>query len=139
MGRVLGVDWGKHRVGLALSDETRTICRPLPTLTDLTKRDLVAEIVSITRREGVDTVVVGHPVRMSGEAGPSAHAAGHLADAIAAGDTTLRVLLWDERLTSREAAEILHERGEKTRKGSGRLDQVAAAVLLQSYLDSEGP
>jgi len=133
------VDWGKRRVGLALSDETRTICRPLPTLTDKTGKELVREILAVVRREQVDTVVVGHPVRMSGEEGPSALAAGRLAGSLSEAMPDLRVLLWDERLTSREAAELLHSRGEKTRKGSGRLDQVAAAVLLQSYLDSEGP
>jgi len=139
MGRVLAVDWGKRRVGLAISDETRTICRPLPTAPGTSTRKLVTRIESIVQEEGVDTVVVGHPIGMGGGAGPSADSARKLSDAIQGRLPEIRVLLWDERLTTREAVHLLHKKGERVRKRSGRIDQVAAAVLLQAYLDSEIP
>lgn len=140
MGKVLAVDWGARRVGLALSDETRTLARPLANLEVAAGGSPVESILRLVKEEGVDTVVVGNPVHMNGRPSPSGMAAGRLAAALKAGLPGVRVEFRDERLTSRVAESILRERGEKpTRRTKGRLDQVSAALLLQEYLDGGVP
>lgn len=139
MGRVLAVDWGKRRVGLAISDETRTLARPLETLADESAGGLLARLEETVRENSVEIVVVGQPLHMSGKSSSSARSAERLARDLAGKVHGVRVVMWDERLTSREAAEILRGHGEKVRRASGRLDEVAATVLLQAYLDSGAP
>lgn len=139
MGKVLAVDWGARRVGLALSDETRTLATPLPVLRAAGGEEVIRAIVSRIREEGVDTVIVGHPLHMDGRMSASAGQANRLASRLREEVPEARVHLWDERLSSRVAAEILRERGERPGpKTKGRLDQVAAALLLQEFLDGGG-
>lgn len=127
-------------MGLALSDETRTLARPLVNLEVAEGGSPLDALVRLVREEDVDTVVVGHPLHMDGRPSPSATEAGRLASALGAGLPGVRVELLDERLTSRRAASILRERGERlTRRTKGRVDQVAAALLLQEYLDGGAP
>jgi putative holliday junction resolvase len=136
MGKVMALDWGARRMGLALSDETRTLARPLPTLHHRGDRTLVPELLRIIREEGVDTLVVGLPLHMDGRESESARRAGTLAGRLRDEIPGLHVVLWDERLSSREASALLRDRGERCGPGQkGRIDQVAAALLLQEYLD----
>ena len=135
MARVLAVDWGERRVGVAISDELRTLARPLPTLFVDSPRQAVDTLISLVLEHGAETVVVGHPVHMSGEESSSSRKARGLVQALAERLPGVRFVLWDERLSSRQAQEILRDRKERIRGKKGRLDQVAAAVLLQSYLD----
>jgi putative Holliday junction resolvase len=139
---VLAVDPGTVRVGLALSDETATLASPLATIeAGPGAPDVIAKAAS---HAGAERVVVGLPVRMNGEEGPEALAARQLAKQISA--QGLQVELWDERLTSRMAERSITP--GKGRRGTGRrqvkarrerVDQVAAAILLQSYLDALRP
>lgn len=138
-GRILAVDYGKRRIGLAVSDETGTLARPLATLEVTDRRTAAEAVAEAVRREGAGAVVLGNPLHMDGRQSPMAEEVGLLARRLAALLPEVPVVLWDERLTSHEAQEILKERGERLRGRKGRLDQVAAAVLLQSYLDAGCP
>ena len=95
-----------------------------------------SRINSYTKRDA-DTVVVGYPIRMDGTVGPRAVRARELAVAIE-DVARARVVLRDERLSSAEAERVMRERGEKARGRKGRVDQIAASVILQGYLDEEG-
>ncbi len=135
MGRVMAIDWGRRRVGVALSDETATLARPLPTLDGSSVKQLLDELSAIALREEARTIVVGLPANMDGSEGESAAAARKLGASLAQRLPGVSVVFLDERLSTKEARDILIERGERARKKSGRVDQVAAALLLQSYLD----
>lgn len=138
-GRVLGVDYGKRRIGFAVSDETASLARPLATA-EVTGGRAAAEVVAETaKREGARVVVLGDPRHMDGRESALGEEIRLLARRIEALLPGVAVVLWDERLTSHEAAAILRERGERLEGRKGRLDQVAAAVLLQSYLDAGCP
>ncbi len=139
MGRVMAVDWGKRRVGMAVSDETGTIARPLPTLEITSRREALRRVMAVAAEQGAATILVGLPLHMEGDEGESAREARALAEEIAARMPEVTVRLVDERLTSREAARLLQGHGERRRREKGRLDQVAAAILLQSYLDGGAP
>jgi putative holliday junction resolvase len=139
MGRVMAVDWGSRRVGVALSDETRTIARPLETLMVKSSRDTAERLAAIVAENGVDELVLGFPLHMDGSEGESAKECRKLSEALGILLPGLRLVLVDERLSSLRAADILRERGERTRGRKERLDQVAASLLLQEYLDSGRP
>ncbi|MEJ2367367.1 MAG: Holliday junction resolvase RuvX [Acidobacteriota bacterium] len=135
MSRVLAVDWGEKRVGVAVSDPMGWIARPLPTLDGRNRKSLMERLLKIIRQEKVETVVIGHPLHMDGRKGSSAQAAQNLARSLQAALDGVEIVLYDERLTSVEAQAILSGRGERTRGKKERVDQVAAAVLLQTYLN----
>jgi putative Holliday junction resolvase len=135
--RVLAVDPGKVRVGLALSDEGGRLATPHSTLA--AGAHLAARIVAIAEEVGAGSVIVGLPRRLDGSEGPDAEAARALAEEIAA-TGGLAVELWDERFTTSMAASALRtsrpKRGRKVASARREAtDRVAAAVLLQSYLD----
>lgn len=131
----MAIDWGRRRVGVAISDPSATLARPLPTLDGSSPKRLVQELSAVASREEVETIVVGLPMNMDGTEGESAIAARSMAASLMEKLPSVKLVFVDERLSSREAREILIEHGERTQKKSGRVDQVAAALLLQSYLD----
>ncbi len=137
-GRVLGVDPGEARVGVAVSDEGRLLARPLPTIDVRGDRQVAGEIAELVRTMEVDTIVVGYPIRMDGTVGPRAVRARELAVAIEDA-APARLVLRDERLSSAEAERMMRERGEKARGRKGRVDELAASVILQGYLDGARP
>ena len=137
MGRVLAIDWGKKRVGAAISDPTCTIAASLPTLEARPVKELCSRLRDIIDREGVSLVLVGYPKNMDGSVSSSAAAARRFGEKLVKpyrGKVAL--VLQDERLTSWSAKKMLGELGERSSKESGRIDQVVAASLLQDYLDS---
>lgn len=136
-GRVLGVDHGEARIGLALSDEGRLMATPAGTLEHLTDLDAARRIAALAFDEAVDTIVVGHPIRMDGTRGHRAERAEELAVALEDA-TRARVVLRDERLSSTEAERIMRERGESARGRKGRVDEIAASIILQGHLDEHG-
>ncbi len=135
-GRVIGIDPGEARVGVAVSDEERFLARPLPTLEIQGDRAVAAAVAALVEEHEVDTVAVGYPIRMDGTVGPRAARARELAVAIEDA-ASARVVLQDERLSSAEAERVMRERGERARGRKGRVDQLAASVILQGYLDAE--
>jgi putative Holliday junction resolvase len=136
-GRILAVDWGERRIGLALSDETQTLAQPLATLTRRTgKRFPMAQLVDLVNRHRVMGIIVGLPLDETGAEGDAAHAAKALADDIKRRVGDLEVTMWDERMTTARVLAAVREMGGSTRRRKADLDAMAAALLLQHYLDA---
>jgi putative holliday junction resolvase len=134
MQRVLGVDVGEARVGLALSDELGMLAHPLETIT-VAKCPPVARVAELVQSRGVGTVVVGVARNMDGSRGDSARRG---LDFIAelASRVGCPVIAWDERLSTVQAQRALREAGRSARKQRAVIDQAAAQIILQSWLDS---
>jgi putative Holliday junction resolvase len=137
--RVLALDVGERRVGIAISDPTGALARPLQALVRSSREEDFAAVAAIVAEYDVELVVVGRPLSLDGTEGPQARRIAGYADGLA-DYLPMQVVLWDERFTTAEAEEILRQsRSEKKRRRartSGELDTIAAAVILQSYLDS---
>ena len=134
MKRVLGVDFGRVRIGLAISDELQLLAHPLETIAFGNKA--VPRIAEIVRDKNVERVVVGVPKLMSGVAGTAANEEMAFAEKLRAA-LSCEVVAWDERLTTVAAERALHDAGKKTRDTRGYVDQVAAQMILQGFLDSQ--
>lgn len=133
MNPILGIDFGRARIGVAISDELLFLAHPLETIpADKRSTGRVAEIV---REKKIDHVVVGIPRHMSGEVGAAANEALRFVEELRA-ILPCEVVTWDERLTTVAANRALREAGKKTRATRGYVDQVAAQMILQGYLDS---
>ena len=139
MARVLGIDVGGRRIGLAISDPSRTLARPLATIRIASRRDAVdrvaREVARLMREEdGLDAIVVGVPRRLDGSPSEETRHVEAFIDALRL-CTDVPIVREDERLTSREAESRLaeHERDWRVRKL--KLDAAAAAVILQDFLD----
>lgn len=132
--RVLAVDPGSKRVGLALSDPTGTIAQPLTTIATEPRDSLAARLAQAARDHEATRIVVGLPRRMDGTIGPEAKAARRLAAEIRTA-SKLPVELLDERLTTAAAEKSLLAGGMRRDKRRANIDRVAAALLLQSFLD----
>lgn len=131
--RILAVDWGERRVGLAVSDPTGLIATSLPTLTVSGRDDALARVASTAAECEAERIVVGLPLTMAGERGEAALAAEAFAAALAS-RSGLPVDTYDERLTSALSARRLHEQGVRTGHAKAAVDAGAAAALLESYL-----
>ena len=134
MKPVLGVDFGRVRIGLAISDELRLFAHPLQTIP--AGKAAITRIAEIARERNVDCVVVGVPKLMSGVAGAAANEAIAFADKVRA-VLNCEVVTWDERLTTVAAERALRESGKKTRVTRSYVDQVAAQMILQGFLDRQ--
>jgi len=134
---LLGVDWGERRIGLALSDEAQVLAQPLTTLTRRTgKRFPMRRLLDLVAAHAVTGVVVGLPLDERGEEGVPARAARDLAAAIGR-QTGLPVSLWDERFTTARVLGAIREMGGSARGRKADVDALAAALLLQHYLDAK--
>jgi len=131
--RILAVDWGERRIGLAVSDPTGVIATPLPTLTVGGRDEAAGRVAAVAAETEAERIVVGLPLRMSGERGEAASSAERFAEALRR-RTELPVLTYDERLTSALSQRRLHERGVRTGHAKGMVDAGAAVALLESYL-----
>ncbi len=135
--RFLGLDIGNRRIGVAVSDELGLTAQPVLTLERRSsRREDLRSLARLCRRFGVVGIVVGNPVHLSGETSPQA--AKIQAFAAELGMLTgLPIHLWDERLTSHEAHQILYEAGHARQEHRKVVDQVAATLILQSFLDQK--
>jgi putative Holliday junction resolvase len=138
-GRVMGVDVGTVRVGLALSDPTGTLASPLETLRRAKNNSDIDRLAALVVEHEVTEVVVGEPVHLSGASGASAEDAGNYAQELADRIPDVPVILIDERLSTVTAASHLREGGIDSRKQRAVIDQAAAVVILQQFLDSRRP
>ena len=133
--RYLAIDYGQKRTGVAICDEKERIASPLTVITG--QRDLVSRIAEITEREQAGGIVVGLPLNMDGSEGKAAKIArkfgARLAEAVG-----VQVLFHDERLSSFDAEQKLIEADLSRKKKKKRIDAVAAASILQSFLDQKG-
>jgi len=135
-GRVLALDVGRRRIGLAVSDELGLTAQGLETLERANCRADLEALARLAARWNVALLVVGHPVKLSGEEGRQAEWVRQFAERLAA-YTRLPVELWDERLTTVEAERVLKQSGISITKRARARDRLAAVLLLQSYLDHQ--
>jgi putative Holliday junction resolvase len=135
-GRLLGIDLGEARIGLALSDPLGLTAQPLePLVRTALRRDLrrLAELIS---SNDVVTVVVGLPLLLSGAEGEAARRAREFADALRRRTPGTEVVLWDERLTTAEAERTMIQGGVRRRRRRRVVDGLAAVLILQGYLEA---
>jgi putative Holliday junction resolvase len=136
MNRVLGIDHGEARIGLAVSDELGMLAHPLETIHIKNTPDPLARIAAICERDRIAAIILGLPRNMNGTYGPAADKIRAFAENLRA-RVTCEVKLWDERLTSVAAQRSLHEVGRNVKNSREIIDQVAAQIILQSWLDSQ--
>jgi putative Holliday junction resolvase len=136
--RYLGLDIGTRRIGVAVSDELGLTAQPVLTLVRRSsRREDLRSLARLCRRFGVVGIVVGNPVHLSGESSPQAARTQTFAAEL--GELTrLPIHLWDERLTTHEAHQILYEAGHARQEHRKVVDQLAATLILQSFLESRG-
>lgn len=137
--RVLALDVGERHTGVAVSDPTATIARPLETIDHRSMKEVCAAVVRLVQELEIETVVVGRPLSLDGHVGPQAQRVDQYAEALAE-QLDVPVVLWDERFSTATADEILRatrkEKARRRARSNGEIDAIAAAVILQSYLDS---
>ena len=131
--RILAVDWGERRIGLAISDPLGVLATGLPTLRVSGVKNALASVAAAATEHEAERIVVGMPLLLSGERGSAADSAQAFADALAQ-RTGLPVETWDERLTSALAARRLRETGVRTGHAKEKVDREAAVALLESWL-----
>lgn len=132
--RILAIDYGTRRVGLAISDELQATARPLAVLQRTNRRELFRNLRKICRNHGVARILVGHPLHLSGDSSPMAEESSKFAARLRK-ELGLDVELADERLTTWEARQTVRESGVSSRRKSVPVDDVAAALLLREYLN----
>jgi putative Holliday junction resolvase len=135
MARILGLDVGDRRVGVAVSDELGLTAQPVLTLVRKNRRQDLGSLRRLVRKFGCNQVVVGNPLYMSGDTSPQALKAQALAQDLQ-NNTGVSITLWDERLSTTEAHRHLDAAGHQPGKRRDVIDQVAAVLILQSFLDS---
>jgi putative holliday junction resolvase len=136
--RVAALDYGKARIGVAVADELGMYAHPRPPLDGRNLKAALEGLRKLVRDEGIERFVVGLPVSLSGHEGPAAGQARGFAQKVADA-TGCEVELWDERLTSVEAHKALRASGVAGRDQRGKVDGVAAAIVLESWLAAQGP
>jgi putative Holliday junction resolvase len=133
MNPILALDFGRARIGAAISDELQLLAHPLETIPADERAPL--RIAEIVHEKNVDHVVAGLPKQMNGQIGAAATEVLQFVEKLRA-KLPCSVVTWDERLTTAAANRALRDAGKKTRQTRGYVDQVAAQMILQSYLDS---
>jgi putative holliday junction resolvase len=133
--RILALDHGSKRIGIAVSDELKVIAQPLEFIAAEPFADVLARLSELVRDKQVELILVGMPRNMDGSYGPAAL---KVQDFVAAlkGALTVPIRTWDERLTSAQANRVLIQGNVRRDKRKEKVDKMAAAILLQSYLDS---
>jgi putative Holliday junction resolvase len=132
--RVLAIDYGRKRIGLALSDELQLTAQPLAIMKRANRSEDLRRLRDICRQQGVARILVGHPLHITGAAGEMADEAARFAARLRK-ELGIEVDLVDERLTSWEAAQMIAESGSSNRRKQESLDDVAAAIFLREYLE----
>ncbi len=132
--RILAVDCGRKRIGLALSDELGITARPLETLERANRRDDMRRLREVVREHHVGRIIVGYPLHLDGKVGEMAEEAARFAGRLRK-EVSLEVELVDERLTTWEAEQTVLETRQSSRRHNKPVDDMAAAVLLREYLE----
>ena len=132
--RLIGIDPGGKRIGIALSDENKIVATPYTTIIKENYRDLVDQIKKIVKEYDIDGIVIGNPINMDGTEGPSSQSAKDLAKNLSK-DITENITLWDERLSSQGAFNLSNDLAINTSKKVNKLDENSAQFILQGVLD----
>ena len=138
--KILGIDYGDIRIGLAISDDSHKIVLPLKTIVKKDKytiKPAIAEIKEIIKNNNIEKIVLGNPLNMDGTKGERAIKTEEFKERLHRNFKRLEISLWDERLTSFEAESILKESMVNRKKISLAVDQVAAMLILQTFLEKE--
>ena len=133
--RILALDHGTKRIGVAVSDELKMIAQPLEYILAAPSADFLARLKELIHDKEVELILIGMPRNMDGTYGPAAQKVQEFVAALK-GALTVPIKLWDERLTSAQANRILIQGNVRRDKRKEKVDKMAAAILLQSYLDS---
>jgi putative Holliday junction resolvase len=136
--RVLALDLGKKRIGLALSDELGITAQGLETLQRTNIREDLSRLSQLALERNVSLILIGNPLHMSGREGRQVEYAREFGERLQAA-TGLPVEFWDERLTTVAAQRVLRESGISIEKRAQAVDRLSAVILLESYLDSRNP
>jgi putative Holliday junction resolvase len=133
----MALDLGERRIGVAVSDPTRTLARPVVTITRSSRKEDIAAISALVDQYAIARIVVGLPLSLDGSEGPQARSArryaGFLSDSL-----SVPIEFCDERFSTAEASDIMRSKPKRSKRSAGdEIDAMAAAVILQSYLDSE--
>lgn len=135
MKKALGIDLGDARVGVAISDDLGMLAHPLETI-PVQSTPVLKRVLALATERSATTIVVGMPRNMNGSLGPAAEKAKAFIEELRR-ETSIRVVAWDERLSTVSAQRALQEAGRNTKKQRAVIDQVAAQIILQSWLDSQ--
>lgn len=134
--RILAVDHGEKRIGLALSDPTATIASPLKVIEHISRTLDAAQVANLASENEVGLIVIGQSFDEEGKPNLAGRRAAKFADALKA-QTTIPVLLWDESFSTQDARATRIEMGVSRKTRSGHLDELAAVMILRSYLESQ--
>ena len=132
--RLMGIDPGGKRVGIAISDENKIIATPYTTLIKNKYSDFVKELIKIVNENKIKGIVIGNPINMDGSSSQSSQSARDLAINLSK-DVTKNITMWDERLSSQGAFNLSNDLGSNTSKKVNKLDQNSAQFILQGALD----
>ena len=132
--RLIGIDPGGKRIGIALSDENKIVATPYTTIIKENYRDLIDQIKKIVKEYDIDGIVIGNPINMDGTEGPSSQSAKDLAKNLSK-DITENITLWDERLSSQGAFNQSSDLPINSSKKVRKLDENSAQFILQGILD----
>jgi putative Holliday junction resolvase len=133
--RILALDHGTKRIGVAVSDELRMMAHPLEFIPAEPFADFLLRLKEILREKEVEMILIGMPRNMNGSYGPATLKVQEFIAALKVG-VTIPIQTWDERLTSAQAQRFMIEGGVRRQQRKEKVDKMAAAILLQSYLDS---
>ncbi len=133
--RILAVDHGEKRIGIAISDPTATLAAPLKALDHISRAVDAAQVAAIAEEQGADLIVIGQSFDEEGRPNLAGRRAARFAEALKS-QTRIPIELWDESFSTQDARAARRELGVGRKKRGGHLDQFAAAMILQSYLES---
>lgn len=135
MKRILAIDYGMRRIGLALSDPLRIIATPLETIKINNYEDGVDKLLSLFKEYDLETIIMGYPIGTSGTKTDQTLLVEKLIEDLK-GSIDIPIIPWDERYTSVQAKSLMQEQGIKTRNNKEMVDQLSARIMLQEYLNS---
>ena len=135
--RILGIDYGDARVGLALSDPLGWTAQALPALPGYRTEELLNGLEQVIRENGVERIVLGYPKNMNGTRGPRAELTEAFTEKLRQ-RFSLPVELWDERLTTVSAARVMNETNVRGQKRKQQIDSLSAVLILENYLNAQG-
>ena len=132
--KILGIDYGDVRTGVAVSDALLLTAQGLPTITEPGMKKAAEKIAAVAKAEGVDEIVVGFPRNMNGTVGERGEKTRRLTELLEE-SLNIPIILWDERLTTVSAHNIMNETNVRGKKRKNEVDRLAATIILQGYLD----
>lgn len=138
MMRILGLDYGGRRIGVAISDPLGMFAQGLPTIEYQSNKKLWRQFFAIFEKyESIEQVVIGFPYNMDGTIGTMGEEVQHFICEFKKRFPKIEIITWDERFTSNYAQRTLRDLNQKTKRQKGKIDELAAVFILQSYLDAQ--